>query len=111
MKRPAPADPSLGPPDWSRRYKENLARLHSGDPDQIAGVVRQLSARELATGISAGERRMLAKARQILDHPDEGTTGTREPRRPLPPGGTISNTLTEPGQIRNRTLGSNPPGT
>ena len=44
------------PTNWSRRYKANLEKLASGD----------LYRREQDRGLSAGEKRMLAKARQIL---------------------------------------------
>jgi CarD family transcriptional regulator, regulator of rRNA transcription len=52
--------------NWSRRYKINLAKLSSGDIYQVAEVVRNLSQREKDKGLSAGEKHMLAKARQIL---------------------------------------------
>jgi CarD family transcriptional regulator len=45
------------PTNWSRRYKANLEKLHSGDVMKVA---------ERDRGLSAGEKRMLAKARQIL---------------------------------------------
>jgi CarD family transcriptional regulator len=48
------------PTNWSRRYKANLEKLASGD------VVRDLYRRDLDRGLSAGEKRMLAKAKQIL---------------------------------------------
>jgi CarD family transcriptional regulator len=54
------------PTNWSRRYKTNLAKLASGDIFQVAEVVRNLSRRERDKGLSAGEKHMLAKARQIL---------------------------------------------
>jgi CarD family transcriptional regulator len=54
------------PTNWSRRYKTNLAKLSSGDIYQVAEVVRNLSSREKEKGLSAGEKHMLAKARQIL---------------------------------------------
>lgn len=54
------------PTNWSRRYKTNLAKLASGDIFQVAEVVRNLSCREKEKGLSAGEKHMLAKARQIL---------------------------------------------
>ena len=52
--------------NWSRRFKNNMEKLHSGDPYQVAEVVKNLSIRERSKGLSAGEKRMLAKARQIL---------------------------------------------
>ena len=54
------------PTNWSRRYKANLEKLASGDVIKVAEVVRDLWRRERGRGLSAGEKRMLAKARQIL---------------------------------------------
>ena len=54
------------PTNWSRRYKANLEKLHSGDVNKVAEVVRDLWRRERDRGLSDGEKRMLAKARQIL---------------------------------------------
>jgi len=54
------------PTNWSRRYKANLEKLHSGNVLKVAEVVRDLWRRERDRGLSAGEKRMLSKARQIL---------------------------------------------
>jgi CarD family transcriptional regulator len=54
------------PTNWSRRYKNHVEKLKSGDVYQVAEVVRNLSLREKDKGLSAGEKRMLATARQIL---------------------------------------------
>lgn len=54
------------PTNWSRRYKANLEKLASGDVIKVAEVVRDLWRRERERGLSAVEKRMLAKARQIL---------------------------------------------
>ena len=54
------------PTNWSRRFKNHVEKLKSGDIYQVAEVVRNLSLREKDKGLSAGEKRMLAKARQIL---------------------------------------------
>ena len=54
------------PSNWSRRYKANLEKLHSGHVLKVAEVVRDLWRRERDRGLSAGEKRMLSKARQIL---------------------------------------------
>src|SRR3984885_13667034 len=54
------------PTNWSRRYKANLEKLASGDVNKVAEVVRDLWRRDRDRGPSAGEKRMLAKARQIL---------------------------------------------
>ncbi|HEX6132317.1 MAG TPA: CarD family transcriptional regulator, partial [Actinomycetota bacterium] len=52
--------------NWSRRFKNNLEKLHSGDPFEVAEVLRNLSIRDREKGLSAGEKRMITKARQIL---------------------------------------------
>jgi CarD family transcriptional regulator len=54
------------PTNWSRRYKNHAEKLKSGDVYQVAEVVRNLSLRDHESGLSAGEKAMLAKARQIL---------------------------------------------
>ena len=59
-------DESRQPTNWSRRYKTNIEKIRSGDVYQVAEVVRNLAIRESEKGLSAGEKRMLVKARQIL---------------------------------------------
>lgn len=54
------------PTNWSRRYKANLEKLASGDVIKVAEVVRDLWRRDQDKGLSAGEKRMLVKARQVL---------------------------------------------
>ena len=54
------------PTNWSRRYKANLEKLASGDVLKVSEVVRDLWRRDQDRGLSAGEKRMLVKARQIL---------------------------------------------
>ena len=86
------------PTNWSRRFKTNVEKIKSGDIYQVAEVVRNLSIREKAKGLSAGEKRMLARARQILvseltfafDHPRSGRGDARQgarrgPLAPAPP--------------------------
>ncbi|HWL97890.1 MAG TPA: CarD family transcriptional regulator [Nocardioidaceae bacterium] len=51
---------------WSRRYKANGDKVRSGDVIAVAEVVRDLWRRERNGTVSAAERQMLAKARQIL---------------------------------------------
>lgn len=60
-KKQAPA-----PSNWSRRFKGHVEKLRSGDIYQVAEVVRNLSNRDQDKGLSAGEKRMLQRARQIL---------------------------------------------
>ncbi len=54
------------PTNWSRRFKNHVEKLKSGDVYQVAEVVRNLTLRDQEKGLSAGEKRMLTKARQIL---------------------------------------------
>ena len=54
------------PTNWSRRFKANGEKLGSGDVMKVAEVVRDLWRRDQDRGLSAGEKSMLAKARQIL---------------------------------------------
>ena len=72
------------PTNWSRRYKANLEKLASGDVIKVSEVVRDLWRRYQDRGLSAGEKRMLAKAIQILgseialaEHSDEEAAKAR----------------------------------
>jgi CarD family transcriptional regulator len=62
LRRPYVEEPT----NWSRRYKANLEKLASGDVVKVAEVIRDLWRRERDRGLSAGEKRMLAKARAVL---------------------------------------------
>ena len=52
--------------NWNRRYRENLERLKSGDPMEVAAVIKGLMCRDQQRGLSTGERKMLYVAKQIL---------------------------------------------
>ena len=54
------------PSNWSRRLKNHIEKLKSGDIYQVAEVVRNLSSRDGDKGLSAGEKKMLSQARNIL---------------------------------------------
>ncbi len=54
------------PTNWSRRFKANGEKLASGDVLRVSEVVRDLWRRDQDRGLSAGEKSMLARARQIL---------------------------------------------
>jgi CarD family transcriptional regulator len=54
------------PTNWSRRFKNHQEKLKSGDVYQVAEVVRNLALRDVSKGLSAGEKSMLMKARQVL---------------------------------------------
>ena len=60
------AEPTGEPTNGPRRYKANLEKLHSGNVIKVSEVVRDLWRRDRDKGLSAGEKRMLAKARAIL---------------------------------------------
>jgi len=52
--------------NWNKRYRENMARMKSGDLYEVSRVVKALMHREKQRGLSNGERKMLHNARQIL---------------------------------------------
>ena len=52
--------------NWNQRYRENMERLKSGQPRQVAIVVKSLLQREAQKHLSTGERKMLNTALQIL---------------------------------------------
>lgn len=51
--------------NWSRRYKANLEKLANRDPASVAEVISDLELRDSQAGLSAGERRMLDRAREL----------------------------------------------
>ena len=52
--------------NWNKRYRVNLDKIKTGDIYEVADVVRSLMLREDDKGLSAGERKMLESARQML---------------------------------------------
>ncbi|MCY4162772.1 MAG: CarD family transcriptional regulator [bacterium] len=54
------------PSNWSRRFKNHQEKLKSGDVYQVAEVVRNLALREHNKGLSAGEKSLFNKARNVL---------------------------------------------
>ena len=61
--------PSLEAEDttnWNKRYRENTARIKTGDLREVVCVIKSLSSRDMKSGLSTGERKMLHTARQIL---------------------------------------------
>lgn len=57
---------STMPQNWNRRYRMNMDRIKTGDIDEIAAVVRNLTILDDEKGLSTGERKMLGNARQML---------------------------------------------
>ena len=55
--------PTVGEePQWSRRYKANRASITTGDPLQLAAVVRDLVRRRERGSLSLGEKDLLKEA-------------------------------------------------
>ncbi len=54
------------PDNWNKRYRANMDKIKSGNIFEIAAVVRNLMIRDRDKGLSAGERKMLNSAKQIL---------------------------------------------
>ncbi|WP_132992273.1 CarD family transcriptional regulator [Gordonia zhaorongruii] len=54
------------PTNWARRFKANQEKLNSGDIIKVAEIVRDLWRREQDRGLSAGEKRMMTRARRVL---------------------------------------------
>lgn len=52
--------------NWNHRYRENMARIKSGDLVEVARVIKGLMWRDAQRGLSNGERKMLHSAKQIL---------------------------------------------
>lgn len=52
--------------NWNHRYRENMARIKSGDLLEVARVIKGLMWRDAQRGLSNGERKMLHTAKQIL---------------------------------------------
>lgn len=52
---------------WSRRFKAHNEKLHSGDPIQIAELIRNLEVADAKKPVSAGEKRLLKAARHSLE--------------------------------------------
>jgi CarD family transcriptional regulator len=53
-------------PNWSRRFRENLVKIKSGDLMEVAAVIKGLMEREKQKALSSGERDMLRLAKQII---------------------------------------------
>jgi CarD family transcriptional regulator len=52
--------------NWSKRYRENMVKIKSGNIYEVADVVRTLMIRDREKGLSTGERKMLNSAKQIM---------------------------------------------
>ena len=52
--------------NWSRRYKAKQEKMASGSVLRVSEVVRDLWRRDRDKGVSAAEKNMLVKSRQVL---------------------------------------------
>jgi len=52
--------------NWTKRYRENMERLKTGDMQETAKVLKALIIRNKTKTLSAGERKMLHSTKQIL---------------------------------------------
>ena len=53
--------------NWNRRQRENAEKLKGGDIMDVAEVVRNLMRADREKPLSAGEKKILTNARQILE--------------------------------------------
>jgi CarD family transcriptional regulator len=59
-------DPTKMPVNWNRRVKHNREKIGTGDPLELADVVRNLALRDAQKGLSTGEKQMLGKVKRML---------------------------------------------
>ena len=52
--------------NWNRRNRENMEKLKTGDVIEVASVIRNLMRVDRVKRLSAGEKKLLQNARQIL---------------------------------------------
>ena len=52
--------------NWNRRIRDNNDKLRTGDPKQVAEVIRNLVRVEREKKLSSGEKKLLTTAKQIL---------------------------------------------
>ncbi len=51
---------------WNRRYREYLQKINSGDPFEVASVLRDLSRLKTEKTLSFGERKMFDQAHSLI---------------------------------------------
>ncbi len=52
--------------NWNQRYRDNYSKLRGGNIYDVADVIKCLNRRETQKSLSAGERKMLLTARQVM---------------------------------------------
>lgn len=51
---------------WNKRYRDNIERMKSNNPRDIAAILKALLIREAQKSLSSAEKRMLENAKHIL---------------------------------------------
>jgi CarD family transcriptional regulator len=59
-------DPTKMPLNWNRRVKHNRDKIGTGDPLELADVVRNLALRDAEKGLSTGEKQMYGRVKRML---------------------------------------------
>jgi CarD family transcriptional regulator len=59
-------DATKMPLNWNRRVKHNREKISTGDPLELADVVRNLALRDAEKGLSTGEKQMFGKVKRML---------------------------------------------
>ena len=52
--------------NWNRRNRDNMEKLKTGNPEQVAEVIRNLVRVDRVKKLSTGEKKLLNTAKQIL---------------------------------------------
>ena len=52
--------------NWNKRYRENMAKIKSGDLFEIGPIYQYLQKKDKERGLSSGEKKMFVSAHQIL---------------------------------------------
>lgn len=52
--------------NWSKRYRENEAKIRRGDIFEVSELVKNLTAADRGKKLSTGEKKMLENAKQLL---------------------------------------------
>lgn len=52
--------------NWNKRYRENIDKIRSGNPFEVARVAKTLVMRDRKKSLSTAERKMLTNAKNVL---------------------------------------------
>ena len=72
------AEVNIGDSNWNQRYRENMAKLRSGDLFSVIDVILCLTKRNSMRTLSSQERKMLLNARSVLSSELAESTGKSE---------------------------------